>query len=184
MIGNNLVYKFWKAFGRLDEEVLEQLKETDNILDIGGGTKPNKEANVIMDISRSSRKVIVHDANIIKYPFQKDYFDKVHFSHTLEHLDSNTEIILEEVYRILKCYGKLYLTVPNALFIYHRVLYFFGIIPCNFVLCHKKHFSFSYLKTALRNSGFKIYELENLWLFNPFRNFTNKHIRIVAKKIG
>lgn len=155
-------------------------------LDIGCGDTPMPGVDVIMDIKNSitDKRFIVHDATKFPYPFFDGTFSAIYCHNCLEHLDIDESLVFKELHRILKMYGKIYITVPNPLFIYHRLLYLFGIIPSDFVLCHKKHYSFQQLKHNLRNAGFNIFELENLWLFNPFRNFIYPRINIIVKKVG
>lgn len=158
------------------------------ILDIGCGNTPARRATVLMDIDRDllskGLRLIIHDANKVPYPFGSGKFDYIYLNNILEHLDIDDSILFKELHRILKIYGKIEISCPNSLFIYHRFLYFIGIVPCNFILCHKKHYTFQQLKHNLRNAGFKIFEMNNRWIFNPFRNFTNPHIEIIAKKGG
>ncbi len=155
-------------------------------LDMGCGNTPMPDVDVIMDINSSikNKKLIVHDATKFPYPFKNGTFSHIYCNNILEHLGTDDNLMFKELYRILKIYGKLYIRCPNSLFIYHRLLYFFGIIPSDFVLCHKKHYSFQQMKHNLRNAGFNIFELENLWLFNPFKNFINPHINIIVKRVG
>jgi len=55
---------------------------------------------------------IVHDLDIVPYPFENDSVDEVHFYHVLEHLHDPIRK-LEEIYRILKKGGVLYMRVPH-----------------------------------------------------------------------
>jgi SAM-dependent methyltransferase len=55
---------------------------------------------------------IVHDLNVIPYPFQNNQADEIHFYHVLEHLHNPVEK-LEEIHRILRPGGMLYLRVPH-----------------------------------------------------------------------
>jgi SAM-dependent methyltransferase len=55
---------------------------------------------------------VVHDLNVAPYPFGNDYADEVHFYHVLEHLDEPVRK-LEEIHRILKPGGILYMRVPH-----------------------------------------------------------------------
>lgn len=54
----------------------------------------------------------VHDLNKIPYPFKTGSIDEIHFYHVLEHLDKPIEK-LEEIHRILKPGGVLYMRVPH-----------------------------------------------------------------------
>ena len=158
------------------------------ILDIGCGMNPAPDANVIMDINPDigrefkDKKFVRHNANDIPFPFKDSTFDYIYLNNVIEHLTCEDGLLFKELKRILKIYGKAEIHCPNSLFIYHRFLYFIGIIPCDFMLCHIKHYSFQQLKHNLRNAGFKIFELNNLWLFNPIKNFIYPHIKIIVKK--
>jgi len=55
---------------------------------------------------------VVHDLDVIPYPFQDNSVDEIHFYHILEHLHEPIRK-LEEIYRILKPVGILYLRVPH-----------------------------------------------------------------------
>ena len=55
---------------------------------------------------------VVHDLNVVPYPFEDSYADEIHLYHVLEHLDNPVEK-LEEIHRILKSGGVLYLRVPH-----------------------------------------------------------------------
>lgn len=157
----------------------------EKILDIGPGNNPHREASHFMDIMViNMENWIKHDANIVPYPFESEQFTKIYMRHTLEHLEQSDDLIFRELYRLLVVGGKAFISVPNSLFIYHRLLYLTGNIPPDFVLTHRKHYSFKQLKMNLRNNGFKVFEFNNKWVFNPLRNYFHPHIKIVAKKIG
>lgn len=55
---------------------------------------------------------IVHNLNSCPYPFGDDTVDEIHMYHVLEHLD-NPLLKLEDIHRILKTGGLLYLRVPH-----------------------------------------------------------------------
>lgn len=55
---------------------------------------------------------IVHDLNVVPYPFENNLFDEIHFYHVLEHLDEPVGKI-EEIHRILKPGGILFMRVPH-----------------------------------------------------------------------
>ena len=80
-------------------------------------------------IPRDGTVDIVHNLNKYPYPFKENYADEIHLYHVLEHLDDSIKTI-EEIYRILKPGGILYLRVPHF-----SSLYAWGDIT------HKKAFS-------------------------------------------
>lgn len=55
---------------------------------------------------------IVHDLDQLPYPFADNSVDEIHFYHVLEHLHDPIRK-LEEIYRILKPEGVLYMRVPH-----------------------------------------------------------------------
>ncbi len=55
---------------------------------------------------------IKHDLNIIPYPFEDNYADEIHIYHVLEHLSEPIKK-LEELHRILKPGGVIYIRVPH-----------------------------------------------------------------------
>ncbi len=55
---------------------------------------------------------VIHDLNITPYPFEDNSIDKIHMYHVLEHLNNPLEK-MEELHRILKPGGKLYIRVPH-----------------------------------------------------------------------
>lgn len=55
---------------------------------------------------------VVHDLNVTPYPFTNNYADEIHFYDVLEHLDHPVGK-LEELYRILKPKGVLFMRVPH-----------------------------------------------------------------------
>ena len=84
---------------------------------------------------------IVHNLNEVPYPFKESSVDEIHLYHVLEHLEGPLEKI-EEIYRILKPGGLLYLRVPHF-----SSLYAWGDIT------HRQAFSiqaFDILDTKIR----------------------------------
>ena len=55
---------------------------------------------------------VIHDLDIIPYPFESNSVDEIHFYHILEHLHDPLKKI-EEIFRILKPNGVLYMRVPH-----------------------------------------------------------------------
>lgn len=55
---------------------------------------------------------IVHDLDLLPYPFKSNFADEIHMYHVLEHLHDPLKK-LEEIHRILKPGGILYLRVPH-----------------------------------------------------------------------
>ena len=56
---------------------------------------------------------VVHNLDKVPYPFESNSADEIHFYHILEHLHNPVEK-LEEIHRILKPGGILYIRVPHS----------------------------------------------------------------------
>ncbi len=90
--------------------------------------KTNEEPKIILNIGCGKTKIqgqvgvdrvkidnfvdVVHDLDIIPYPFPDNYADEIHMYHVLEHLHTPIKK-MEELHRILKPGGILYLRVPH-----------------------------------------------------------------------
>ena len=75
---------------------------------------------------------VVHDLNVFPYPFSDNSVDEVWLIFVLEHLD-NPSKVLEEVYRILKPAGKVFIRVPH-----------FSSVYCWGELTHHHAFTFGF----------------------------------------
>lgn len=93
------------------------------ILDIGSGPHPKIDADIRMDINDFPGVNCKHDLLIIPYPFNNDTFDKIYMGDILEHIFIfDLDKVLDQVYRILKKDGILEITVPDARWIFERVI--------------------------------------------------------------
>lgn len=84
------------------------------ILDLGSGRRPYQldNAQVIhLDCFELPHIEVVHNLEQYPWPFADNEFDKVRAVHVLEHL-SDTVKAVEEIYRILKPQGILYIEAP------------------------------------------------------------------------
>lgn len=100
---------------------------------------------------------IVHDLNKFPYPFDNDFFNEIHLYHVLEHLDTPIKVV-EELHRILKVNGILYLRVPH-----------FSSMGAFSDITHKIPFGYS---------RFDCFEDTN-----PSHFYANVNFRIIKKKI-
>jgi methionine biosynthesis protein MetW len=126
--------------------VLEMLKERGNgrMLDIGCGDgyitklisrKTGCEPHGI-DISRNAVKIARKrgirakeaDMNEGKIPYPDDYFDVVFCGDILEHI-YDTEVLLDNIHRVLKPGGCMVVSVPNIASWYNRVFLLIGWMP-------------------------------------------------------
>lgn len=87
-------------------------REQKRILNIGCG-KTRIPGSIGLDRVKIDDFVdVVHDLDLIPYPFANNYFDEVHMYHVLEHLHSPVDKI-GEMHRILKPGGVLYLRTAH-----------------------------------------------------------------------
>lgn len=82
------------------------------ILEIGCGQTPYPNATVTIDKSRDSKCTVLADAMFL--PFKNGTFRHVVSFQTLEHI-TNPHQTLKEIRRVLKNYGKVFITIPNLL---------------------------------------------------------------------
>lgn len=75
---------------------------------------------------------IVHDLNKVPYPFEDDSVDEVWLIFVLEHLNEPFTV-LEELYRVLKPGGKIYIRVPHCSSVY-----------CWGEITHKRAFAYGF----------------------------------------
>lgn len=157
------------------------------VVDLGGGLRPYKNATINVDSKRCKHipgvKFIQHDLNKLPLPFKDNSVDMFILDNVLEHLDVGPEEIFKDIRRCLKTYGRLMVIVPNSLFLSYRLEYLLGIIPKDFILEHKKHFTHHMIEYSLKNAGLKINTQKNWKSFLPFRNLLNTRIKFIAYKV-
>ena len=81
-------------------------------LDVGCGD--NKQQNCVgMDRRQMEGVDVVHDAEVLPWPFEKDTFSRIVMSHLMEHLKPWLAIdIMNEMWRIMKPEGVLMMVMP------------------------------------------------------------------------
>jgi len=77
-----------------------------------GSSGTNKPGFINVDIRSSVRPDVIHDLNVFPYPFADNSADEIELVHLLEHLD-RPFLAMEELHRILKPGGRLYIAVPH-----------------------------------------------------------------------
>lgn len=81
------------------------------------GTPYEWDKLTTLDINETHNPDVVHDLNIVPWPFLDDTFDEVHAYEVLEHIGQQGDYksffaTFSEIYRILKPEGHLLATVP------------------------------------------------------------------------
>lgn len=80
-------------------------------LNLGSG-EFKEEGYINVDWQASAQPDIVHDLNILPYPFVDNSFNLIKASHVLEHLDKPFAV-MKELHRLLESGGKLVVKVPH-----------------------------------------------------------------------
>lgn len=81
-------------------------------LNLGCG-REIKRGYLNVDIVKLKGVDKVLDANKVPYPFKDNYFDEILVHSVMEHLDIDLDILMKELYRIIKKKGKLIVIVPH-----------------------------------------------------------------------
>jgi SAM-dependent methyltransferase len=99
---------------RLSVEVKQQAAETvraPRVLDIGCGA--NKVPGAVgMDINPRTAADVIHDLDVLPYPFGNDEFDEVIGRHVIEHVQ-NPMAVMQELHRITRAGGLVRLVAPH-----------------------------------------------------------------------
>jgi predicted SAM-dependent methyltransferase len=94
------------------------------IIDIGSGPNPKKDANIFMDINDWKHVNCKHDLLETPYPFNDNIFEKAYMGDVLEHIYIfDIDRVLTEIHRILKPDAVFEITVPDARWIFERIVY-------------------------------------------------------------
>jgi len=121
-VSNNRISKAKKIIAVLKEELNGNLNNS-IILDIGTGNGEistylahNAKQVISVDISNNrsidgAYSFLLCDENL---PFKEDFFDIVISNHVIEHVNNN-KLHLNEIHRVLKLDGVVYLATPNRL---------------------------------------------------------------------
>ncbi len=166
------------------------LKKSDTVLDLGAGNAQSalKAANYVKKIiavdydnallklgkksatEKNVKNIFFKKANLEKkLTFKSSSFDKIIFLDVLEHLNHRNQI-LNEIGRVLKKNGLVYLGVPNSETYWKRLQENTGV--CSFSdPDHKKEFTKEEIVELLEKNKFIIVEFGYSSFDIPFRGF-------------
>lgn len=82
-----------------------------DVLNLGCGRKHLADA-VNLDVTPVTNPDIVHDLNVMPWPFKDNYFNKVVANDVIEHLE-NVIVILEEMHRVCVDGAVIRITAPH-----------------------------------------------------------------------
>jgi len=84
-----------------------------DILNLGAGTKPMRKGVINHDRIRHGPHIdVVHDLNVLPWPWEDNSFDHIVARSVMEHLNIDLVQALDECWRILRPGGRAYLKVP------------------------------------------------------------------------
>jgi len=168
--------------------------EIDRILDVGCGAGINSSKllsskNIVgVDISPEAIELYKKNgfrgkvADLSKgLPFPDNYFDAILFSEVLEHISSTSQA-LNELNRILRPGGLLFLSTPNSAFWVYRIFALLGHTLSDVQHPgHVRFFSKNSLSKSLSLSNFKILQCSGR---NIFMILPDKFGKICSKIFG
>jgi SAM-dependent methyltransferase len=122
-----------------------------------GAVNCNDPDAVKVDVDEAYKPDVVHDLNIVPWPFSDDQFSEVTCHHIIEHL-KELPPVMDELHRVCRADGKIYIEVPH----YSSC---FANAPE-----HKMHFSFFSLDSYVR-------EGEKSWMV------VERKFRLLSKRL-
>ncbi len=143
----------------LEHQEIARLPADLRILELGCGQIKRCPNAITLDINPDSRADIVHDLNTFPYPFADNVFDMIVAEHVLEHL-TDIVTVIEEVHRILKPGGCLYVEVPhfscNDHFTDPTHVHAFGFRSFDYFVPDQALFRYKYSKATFRKRKVKV----------------------------
>ncbi len=113
--------KNWWWFEGRRELILQMIKDIsyNNVLEIGCGSgelSKHLKNYIGIDISAKTSKYIIGDAHIL--PIKDNSVDLILLLDLLEH--TNDDLVMDEVYRVLKPNGNVIITIPAFMFLWSQ----------------------------------------------------------------
>ncbi len=125
-------------------------------LNLGSGERVPGFINI--DWKKSTDPDVVHDLNIIPYPFGDSVICEIRAFHILEHLN-RPFAVMSELHRILKPGGKLHIKVPHFSRGFGHAEHFHG-----FDVTFPNYFNRGFIKSGYNGFEFALERLELHWM--------------------
>lgn len=142
------------------------------------GVEVNKNAAIL---GNDLEKLNIHNGNLLSANYDSESFDYVRSNHSFEHITNPNET-LDEIYRILKSDGKLFIGVPNIdsfnAKLFKKYWWYLG------APVHPFNYSAKTLTRLLESHGFLVEKIiynsdvhGTLGSFQIYKNRSNPHIK-------
>ncbi len=93
-----------------------------NVIDFGSGPHPKMDANIRVDVHQWPGVTHIHDLNVLPYPFEDNFADKIYLGDVIEHMFyRHAPAVLKELHRILKPDAILDITTPDLQWVFERL---------------------------------------------------------------
>lgn len=165
---------------------LKDLKKTDTVLDLGSNDGSNslaaaKICRMVIGIDHSEKLLAIARQRAVEkqltnvtfsffdiektLPFENESFDAILFLDVLEHIN-NQKVSMNEVWRLLKPGGKLFLSLPNNNSSWKRLQRFVGVNSFTDP-DHKREYDLPSIEALLRNHKLKLSKIEPVTFDTP-----------------
>ena len=157
------------------------------MLELGCGKIKHVPHSVTLDINPTSVADVIHDLNVFPYPFDDNEFDVVIAEHVLEHLD-NLIAVVEELHRVLKPGGTLYVEVPHFscsdFFTDPTHKHAFSTRSFDYFVPDTVLHQYHYSKVAFKKKSVRIYFYENHRWQRIFGRWINRNTLVYERKLA
>ncbi len=126
-------------------------------LNLGSGAL-KKEGFINVDWQKATNPDVVHDLNVLPYPFPDGCFEYIEASHVLEHLD-RPFFVMKELHRILKPTGRLLIKVPHFSRGFTHAEHTHG-----FDVTFPQYFNENFTKSGFYGVSFSLEKMELHWI--------------------
>jgi SAM-dependent methyltransferase len=99
----------WRAY--VQGPARKEVRVGETALDLGCGRQKHPLATGI-DVNPNTEADVIHDLDVVPYPFADDTFDLVIAHHVLEHLERPLEV-LQELHRICRSGARVDIVTPH-----------------------------------------------------------------------
>lgn len=157
------------------------------VLELGCGQVKRESTSVAIDINPNSKADVIHDLNVVPYPFADSTFDVIIAEHVLEHLDDIVKVV-EEIHRIGRAGGRLLVEVP----FYSSYLFFtdpthrhaFGTRSFDYFVSEEHLNQYRYSHASFRKLDVRLMSLGRRRLFRWAERWVNSNLLLYERRMA